>query len=477
MKVSINDNDAACYAYYRLAQAGGKLYVVGGAVRDAMLGEPYNDIDLLVTGLNEKQIKQVLPGAFLTGESFGVWRYKTAWSEVEIAMPRTEVSTGPGHKDFDTVVDSNIRVEEDLGRRDFTVNAMAWDIAEGKLIDPWLGTPDCDIGCVDTVFDSAFEDDPLRVLRAFVLVSRYSMFISTKAQRLMQASMEGLKHLPAERIQEELDKIFEGRYVADAVSAMQYLGVLNYIFPELAEHWDYDQNNPHHQRMLGSHSLNTLWHVANISTDKDLRLGALLHDVGKPYSEWVDPITGMNHFYRKKVGSADLDKWGDKCPKLGTELGADHEVVGADINRIRLTGLKYPTKRIDRIVGLTRWHMWAPFTTEKGARKFLNKYGELADDLLILRYGDNGGKGVADHDRTGTTLEKQKEMLDAVRFKGEATKTSDLAINGHDLIKAGFKPGPDMGKILNYLTDVVLDQPDLNNKNELIDIAKGHSFD
>lgn len=482
-------NDTADVAALLLRDAGGVPYVVGGAVRDALLKRPYKDIDLLVTGLDVEDILRALPGSYLKGEAFGVvrWRYKND-DEVEIAMPRTEVSTGPGHRDFSATVGKDIPIELDLGRRDYTVNAMAWDIYSDKLIDLFDGHYDVIKKRAHVINPQAFKDDPLRILRGFVLVSRYGFWIDNNTLQNMQTSADRLVNLPAERIQEELDKIFEGDYVDLAVSDMIDPGVMKYVIPELAENWNYNQNNPHHQQVLGPHQLSTLRIVAQESTDPDLRMAALLHDIGKPASAWVDPVTGSNHFYRKRYHVVD---WANNHPYRNIpddarwipnevagfkpvyfEIGDDHEIVGARMAHVRLTILKYTNNRTKRIVDLIRAHMWAPFTSEKGARKFLNRYGDLADDLLILRLGDNGGKRGYHYQTPGITLDKQRELLRIVREKGEAIQTSDLAINGHDLIEAGFEPGPNMGKILAYLTDEVVDNPEENEADNLISLAK-----
>ena len=467
------------YAAERLLDAGGVPYVVGGAVRDTLLKRDPKDFDLLVTGIDAMDIPRILPGAYETGEAFGVFRWRLAGDEVEIALPRTEVSTGPGHKDFEATIRSDIPVEDDLARRDFTVNAMAWDIFNSQLIDNHGGQYDIERRAVRMVKPQAFKDDPLRILRGLVLVARYGFWIEDDLTGYHMAwSAERIQNLPAERIQEELDKIFEGDYPDLAIESMHEYGVMEYVFPELEEHWNYNQNNPHHQKILGLHQLSTLRYISNISKDADLRLAGLLHDIGKPASAWVDPVTGSNHFYMKKWNAMDWLNTGgsvlinvDWVSQDEFVIGQNHEDVGADMVRDRLTQLKYPTRRIDRIVALVRSHMWNPFTSAKGARKFLNKYGDLADDLLTLRYGDQGGKSLSptnhEHD-----LNAQDDLLSYVRDHKQATSTSDLAINGHDLIDAGFKPGPIMGEILEYLMERVVDEPSLNTKEMLIAIAE-----
>ena len=474
-------NRVAESAAERLHDANGIPYLVGGAVRDTLLKREPKDYDLLVTGVPAGNIPKILPGAYQTGEHFGVFRWRLAGEEVEISLPRTEVSTGPGHKDFRVEVDSSIPVEMDLLRRDFTVNAMAWDIYSDFLIDLKGGQDDIRRKRVQTVFPEAFRDDPLRILRALVLVSRFGFWLSEDTKLQMIHAAESINDLPAERIQEEMDKIFEADHVDLAILDMYLNGVMDHILPEVSFHWEYNQNNPHHQQILGLHQLSTLRYISNISKDADLRLAGLLHDIGKPASAWVDPETGSNHFYRKRFNVSDFNVDNAKLEQMFPtlrwmdfdefEVGLNHENVGAAMVRQRLVDLKYPNKRIMRIVALVESHMWNPFTTQKGARKFLNKYGDLADDLLTLRYGDQNGK-VESPTNKDHNLITQRGLIEMVRDSGDATSMADLAVNGNDLIEAGFSPGPIMGEILNYLTERVVDEPSLNTKEMLIAIAE-----
>lgn len=481
--MKIQMNRAADEAYHKLRAIGGRVYVVGGAVHDTLMGRKPTDIDLLVTGVSGSLIER-MPGFKLTGDHFGVFRYRDYQdgSEVEVALPRTEISTGPGHKDFEVVADSTLPIEEDLERRDFTMNAMAVDLDSGTLIDPLGGENDVKTGVIAHIGDNTFRDDPLRILRAFVRVSRYNFFIDQLTAEAIRDNASRLTELPSERILAELTghpdkvKIFDGDYVAEAVYQMQELGVLYYIFPTLAMNWDYDQNNKHHQQFLGPHQLSTLTHVAELSKNPYLRIAALLHDIGKPASAWVDPVHGTNHFYRKKVDSKDIDnpQSGFTEDQLDTFLGHDHELIGRDMARSLFVALKFPTAAIEYMCKVIESHMWNPFTTKKGARKFLNKYGDIADDLLILRYGDQNGKHESPTNKDHNLI-TQRGLIELVRASGEAVAIGDLAVNGHDLIESGMKPGPSMGKILDYLTECVIENPELNRKDVLVTIA--HDMD
>lgn len=455
-------NPATHGASQALRCAGGQLYAVGGAVRDALLRIEPKDIDLLVTGVPAPEVRRVLeslPGRVdLTGNEFGVFRYKLDGSEVEIALPRRrERSTGAGHKDFEVEANHTIAVEEDLYRRDFTPNAIAVDLASGRLIDPFGGAADIESGQFRTLNEQSLSDDPLRTLRGLVLHGRLGLEPDEQTRAQFAIYADRIPHLSLERVQAELDKLFDSSHPERAIRLAHETGVLKYILPELDAAIGYDQNNPHHERELGEHLIHVLSRLAERSDDPDLRLAALLHDIGKPRSAWVDPETGSNHYYEKHHDD-------------GTVTGADHEIVGAEMAADLLTRLRYPNDRIQRVEELIAHHMYAPFTTPKGARRFLNRVGDHADDLLTLRWADQGGKSAYPGD-PALSLERERELIDQVRATGGPTATADLAVDGHDILGLGIKPGPLVGQILRRLTDEVIDRPELNTRDELLGLA------
>lgn len=437
------------------------VYVVGGACRDAYVGMPIKDVDLLATGWTADQIQSKLnelPGwSDLTGKSFGVFRYRhTDGSEVEIAMPRTEKSTGPGHTDFEVNVDPNLPLAKDLARRDFSCNAIAFNVFQHTVSDPFMGRKAIDDGIISIIHSNSFVDDPLRIMRALVLVARYCWKLDgiTMLTAIYQSGL--LVNETPERIQWEFDKLFEAVNTAEALRLAIALGILQIVLPEFTPCIGYDQNNKHHTRMLDDHSLTTLEHLSVETDDRDLKLAGFLHDIGKPASAWVDPEHGTNHFYKKRLDD-------------GSFIGEDHEVVGAEITRKLMKRLRYPNDRIDRVSTLVGGHMWAPFTSQRGARRFINRYGEHVDDLIALRWADQDGKleyPANDHDLT-----EQIELIKKVHAADQPTKTADLVIDGNDLIESGIEPGPIMGKILDYLTEEVIDDPMLNDKDMLIAMA------
>ena len=462
--------DPAAHASTKALEAsGGKVYAVGGAVRDALLGKEPKDIDLMVTGLSPAEVKvalEELPGQTLTtGKDFGVFRYRDKGDDVEIALPRRERSTGAGHRDFDVQADPNMRPEEDLWRRDFSANAMAVDLSNGRLVDPYGGSQDIEKGILRAHNPESLSEDPLRVVRGLVANSRHGLVPDDVTKQRMAEAAPSIGHLAPERIQNELDKIFAGENPASAIRLAHETGALQSILPEVANTMGYDQNNPHHEFELGEHLLNTLGRASEKSQDPDVRLAALLHDIGKPGSQWTDPETGKSHFYKKRLED-------------GSFIGDNHEELGARMTNALMNRLRYPKDRTQRVTQLVEHHMFPAFTSEKGARRFLNRVGDHADDLMDLRWADQGGKSAYPNpagEREGLTLDKQRELIDRVRQQSQPVSQRSLAINGNDLIALGIRPGPQMGIILNQLTDAVIDNPSLNQRDTLLNMAQNVS--
>lgn len=443
-------------AYQALRKVGGTVYVVGGAVRDALLQKEPKDIDLMVTGVPSETVNHTLenlPGRVdLTGKSFGVYRYRHKGHEVEIALPRTERSTGDRRVDFDVNVDHNLPVEDDLLRRDFTVNAMGVDLDSGKLVDPYGGADAIEQRQLQTTHPSSFAEDPTRLLRALVMHSRYGFTPDERTRQEMKLHADRLPLESADARQPIMEKLFVSKNPAAGIRLAHETGLLRHIFPEVETNWDYDQNNPHHNYSLGEHLINVLENTASQSGDPDLRVAALLHDIGKPASRWDDPATGIAHYYRGPQGQGD-----------------NHETVGADMAEQRLRDLRWPVARIKRIKHLIANHMFPAFSSGKGARKFLHRVGdEHADDLLTLRWADQHGKGQTPAELAArTSVDEQRGLVEAARSAQAPTSQSALAINGNDLIALGLKPGPAVGQILRRLTDDVVEDPNLNQSDLL----------
>lgn len=448
-----------------LQSAGGRVHVVGGAVRDVVMGKEPKDLDLMVTGLAPDRIHDALkqlPGrSDLTGKDFGVFRYRDRDGDVEIALPRRERSTGAGHQDFDVQADPHMTPAEDFYRRDFTANAMGVDLQNGKMIDPYNGVKDIREGRLRMVNPDAFSDDPLRIVRGLGAHSRHGFYPDKETRNQMSVNAPTLQSIAPERIQAELDRLFAGDNPAGAIRLAHATGTLPYILPEVENTFGYDQNNPHHELELGEHSLNVLDRASKGTQDPDVRLAALLHDIGKPSSGWIDPETGSNHYYEGRLAD-------------GTPVGANHEEVGSEMARAAMNRLRYPTDRTNRVSQLVQHHMWPAFTTQKGARRFLNRVGDHANDLFTIREADQGGKRyptIGDAPEP-PNLDQQRQLVNQVQQEGQPINRSQLAVNGQDLINAGIPQGPEIGRVLGILENAVIDNPQLNTQPMLLTLAK-----
>lgn len=450
---------AARTAYEALSYAGGTVYVVGGAVRDAHLGRAPKDIDLLAVGLTPDEIVEALtplPGKIdLTGKAFGVYRYRTKDGfETEIALPREEQSTGPNHTDFDVITDPFLDPRDDLYRRDFTANAMAFDLDSGELLDPYGGQGDIENGHLRLVNPDAFLDDPLRIVRALVARARYGLEPDEHLLQSIKRYAPKIRHLPGERIQAELDKLLSADAPVEALRIAYDSGALYYLIPEVAATFGFDQKNPHHDLDVGEHLLAVLEHASMISSDPDVRLAALLHDIGKPDSFWQDE-EGKGHFY----AHPDFPE------------SDDHEIIGAQYASAFMRRMRYPNDRREKVEKLIRYHMFPTFSKKRGARKFLRYAGspEMAMDLLALREADLAGKGPgADY----SEAIKMRDLLQQVLQEAAVFSLKDLAISGKELIDIGFEPGPELGNALNQLLEVVIDRPDMNDREWLLQMAR-----
>jgi tRNA nucleotidyltransferase (CCA-adding enzyme) len=414
----------------------------------------------MVGGLPTEKVNHILeslPGKVdLTGKKFGVFRYHTHGREVEIALPRKDdYGEGGRRADGKIEVDPNLPVEQDLGRRDFTANSMAVPLDTGQLIDPYDGAGDIGRGVLRTTHPNSFKEDPTRLVRALTASSRFGLEPDEQTRAEMADSAHMLNHESPDALKQQLDKLMVSPNPARGVRLAQQTGVLHHLFPELAQNFDYDQKNPHHNYSLGEHSLQVLDNMSRLTQDPDMRLAALLHDVGKPASAWEDPATGINHFHPGEVN--------------GQRVGAEHAALGANMSEARLRKtFNYPVDRMRRIHSLIDGHMFGNFSSPRGARKFLQKHEPHADDLLTLRECDNEGKGT---DEYKEPVEQMRGLVENSRQEGAPTTQSALSINGNDIVNLGIK-GPQVGTILRQLTNDVVEDPKLNNREALLERAQ-----
>jgi tRNA nucleotidyltransferase (CCA-adding enzyme) len=464
IKTLLQGDVAANNAFGALHRAGGQVYAVGGAPRDALQGKIPNDIDLMVGGIPQAEVEHILqqlPGnVTFAGKNFGVFHYHVGGDTVEIALPRTDEYSGERRGQGNITVDHDLPVADDLLRRDFTANAIATNLHTGELIDPHGGASDIKRGILRTTHPDSFREDPSRLVRALTMHGRFNLTPDEQTRHEMEANGHLLRGESPDLLNTTFTKTLKSDNPASAIRLAHDTGLLQHLLPEVHENWDFDQNNPHHHYPLGEHLLQVLDNTSRLTTDPDVRLAALLHDVGKPTSAWVDPQTGENHYY------------------LGPEgQGANHEDLGAQMAEDRLRkGFNLQGARISRIKHLVQNHMFAPFVTGKGARRFIAKVGdEHADDLLNLREADQTGKGQTPEEVAArTSADQMRGLVNEARVKGSPTGISALNISGSDLIAMGLPQGPQIGQVLQYLTNEVVDNPQLNDRNTLLQLAESY---
>jgi tRNA nucleotidyltransferase (CCA-adding enzyme) len=446
-------------------------YLVGGAVRDELLGRPSKDADFLVPGVDIPELRERLrphgrsEELTVAGRAVGVRFFpreravrELAPAGIELAPPRREVSTGPGRHDFAIAVDPEAPVEADLERRDFTINAIARRLADDTIVDPFAGRADLEAGVLRTVSPRSFAEDPLRIVRGLRFVSQLDVEPDAATLAQMQEEADAVRLVSGERIGGglaadglgELSKLLLGARPAHALRLARDTGVLVAIVPEFGPAIGYDQRSRYHDLSLDEHLFAAVQAASDAGAPLRVRLAALLHDLGKPPAAWEGP-DGRLHFY----------------PHDGRP---GHEQLGAEIAGQVLRRLRYPTELRTRVVRIVRHHM---LELGKGdalrARRLLARFGEpLLRDLLEHREADLRGKRAADRPPQAELdrLASFRAVVEAER--GRPHRLADLAVGGDDLIAAGFPPGPELGQALRALLDDVVGDPALNERDELL---------
>ena len=430
----------------------GQIYEVGGAVRDRYISPilPDKDKDYLITGIPMEELCSLLSRfgkVDLVGKSFGVIKFlpfKRYNGEhvFDVALPRKEYSTGPGHKDFKVEYDHTLRVEDDLSRRDFTINAMAEDLATGKLVDPLNGRKDIKRRLIRMASPNSFRDDPLRMLRGIQFAARFEFELEEETLESLRENAELISTISPERVQEELNKLLvKAKYPSAGFRLMQQVGLLEKILPELASAVGVTQPGGYHAYDVFEHSILT---ADAAPRELVIRLAALLHDVSKPES------------------------------KVPTETGATfygHEKRGARVAKRALQRLRYSNQIIEQVTLLIDKHMFTTGVTDKGVRRLIRKMGqELVFSLLDLRRADVVAQG------KGGTTQDVDELEERIKLEIERQPPfglKDLEVGGNDIMKAfDIPPSPLVGQALNHLLELVLDEPEANQKEKLMKEAE-----
>jgi tRNA nucleotidyltransferase (CCA-adding enzyme) len=430
-------------------------YLVGGAVRDELLGLESKDADFVVPGVDYEGLERALvphgrvEELEVAGRRVGARLYPRekslralAPAGIEFAPPRAERSTGPGRRDFEIVADPSLSIEDDMARRDFTVNAMARRLDTGEVIDPFGGARDLENRVLRTVRDRSFAEDPLRLVRGLRLVSQLGLEPTEETRQQMQAEATSVRLVSGERIGGglradglgELSQLLLGHEPARALRLARDTGVLVALVPEFEAAIGLAQDSDRHHLTLDEHTFEVVQAAADAGASLAVRLGTLFHDLGKPGAD------------------------------------GDHAERSATIAAAAMRRLRYPTRLRAYVRRLVQAHAFSlDDVDELFARRFLREHGDdLAFDLVAHKEADLSGKQPPASEleaaaRLRALLEQEQD---------QPHRLIDLAVDGSDLIELGYEEGPALGIALESLLDTVVEDPDLNTRERLLERAR-----
>lgn len=435
-------------------------YVVGGAVRDELLGIDHADEDFLVPGVDHAGLRAALEphgrveDLEVHGQLVGVRLYPRdpairalAPAGLELTPPRREQSVGPGHRDFEIVADPSVSIVDDMARRDFTVNAMARRLETGELVDPFGGLAHLERRELHTVGPDSFREDPLRILRGLRLLSQLGFTLTGDTLAQMRAEAAGLRHVSGERIggglaadgMGELSKLLLGRQPAEALRIARDTGVLVEVLPEFGDVIGYDLGSARQPGPLEEHLFAVVQETADVDAELSVRLCALFHDIGKP----------------------EADRTG----------GSDHAQVAARISGTIMRRLRYPNTLREEVSRLVAGHAFQLDGPIDGlfARRFLASYGiDRARRLVLHKRADLRAKHVEAWELEH--LAELERLLEDERTSPH--RLAHLAVDGNDLLALGYREGPALGGALARLLDLVIDDPAANERETLLAEAR-----
>lgn len=431
----------------KLKDGGHESYIVGGAVRDLIMKRPTTDWDL-TTNATPEQIQNIFPDSFYTN-TFGTVGVSIDEIERPIEITTFRSEHGYGDNRRPDKVEWGDSIEEDLKRRDFTINAIALAIANGKekFIDPFGGKKDIDNRLVKAVGDpnERFSEDALRLMRALRIASELNFKIDKETKEAIKTNKERIHKISRERIRDEFLKLISSPHAYNALEQMRETGLLEELFPEIEKAFGVEQKSPgrHHIYDVGTHLFMSLKFCK--SQDPIVRLATLLHDIGKPQTYKLQP-NGVITFY-------------------------NHEVVGARMTKDIADRLRLSKKQKDKLWLLVRYHQFTvdENQTDSAVKRFIRKVGvENIEDMLDLRTADRLGGGASE---TSWRTEDFKKRI--VEVQKQPFSVNDLKIDGTDVMKIlDLKPGPEVGKILKSVFGKVDNNELENTKEALVEFVR-----
>lgn len=424
-----------------LEAAGFEAYAVGGCVRDSILGREPDDWDI-TTSAKPEEMKRLFARTVDTGIKHGTVTVLLGGEGFEVTTYRIDGAYEDGRHPSEVTFTASLK--EDLRRRDFTINAMAYNERSG-LVDLYGGLDDIEdqvIRCVGNARER-FEEDALRMLRAVRFSAQLGYRIEEATGEAVKALAPNLQKISAERIQVELVKLVTSPH-PDYLRTAYALGITAQILPEFDLCMETPQRHKHHCYDVGEHILHSM---LGVGPDKVLRLGMLFHDIGKPQTLTVDPD--------------------------GTTHNKMHHIEGEKITRKVMRRLKFDNDTTDKVTKLVLYHDYDIAPTEAGVRRAVNRMGEdIFAMIFTVRRADIAAQSGYMREEKLAKVDYIEKLYREVSTRRDAVTLKDLAISGNDLIAAGMPPGRQIGETLSALLEKVLDDPSLNTKEILLKLYK-----
>ena len=446
MRFRIKIPDNANTIINTLQNNGHSAYVVGGCVRDSLMGRIPHDWDICTSATPEQMLEIFKDFRVIeTGLKHGTVTIVIDGEQYECTTYRIDGKYSDNRRPDNVTFTNNL--VEDLKRRDFTINAMAYNDIEG-LIDPFGGTEDINentIQCVGSAKDR-FGEDALRILRAIRFASQLDFTIELNTDWQIHQQYKSLENISVERINSEFCKIVNSDNFC--VELLLYKDVFALFIPELKDMFDFPQKNPHHDYDVFGHTVHA---VENCNSDDlTVRLAVFFHDFGKPHS-YQDGEDGIRHF-------------------------KGHGRVSADMTDVIMKRLKFDNETRNNVVQLVYYHDATFEVGKKYVKRWLNKLGEKQfRRLLDVRRADIKGQKVVCSTDKKDKIEKLdiiEKLIDEVIQENQCFTLKDLAVNGNDLIQIGYNPDKQLGEALNILLNGVINEEFENKKDSLLNIAK-----
>ena len=437
MKVQIVIPEQVNSILESLQKAGYEAYVVGGCVRDALLGREPHDWDITTSAL-PTEVKNVFPRTVDTGLQHGTVTVLCGGTGYEVTTFRVDGVYEDGRHPKEVTFTPSLK--EDLRRRDFTINAMAYNNASG-LVDLFGGQQDLENGVVRAVGDPVqrFAEDALRIMRAIRFSAQLGYEIEPGTLKAAEILAPNLQKISSERIREELEKTL----VSDRPELLRTAwaaGITKEFIPEFDRCMETDQINPHHCYTVGEHILKG---VSLVRKDRILRITMFLHDIAKPICHTVDE-EGIDHF-------------------------RGHAEVGCNLAKTILQRLKYDNATIRKVTTLVKYHDTQIRLTEPSVRKAVVMTGaDLFPLLLEVKQADFLAQSTFQREEKQEKFDTLRAIYERVLERGDCLSLRELAVNGSDLIETGVKPGREVGNILARMFEEVLNVPEHNNKEYLL---------